>query len=103
MATYPGPGSGPPSPADGRWWAIPWPIVCGESGGNFHVNADGGYQVIPSTWRAHTPSHKQERRLERRYHVHLHFGSTGGSSAPLEQHVVAHIARQAGEPWYGLC
>lgn len=103
-ATYRGPGSGPRSPADGRWWSIPyWPIVCGESHGNFYVNDDGGYQIIPSTWRAHTPSRRKRRDLERRYHVHLAFASVAGESGELEQHIVAARAWAAGEPWYGRC
>lgn len=89
VATFPGGahfGHGPPSPADGRWWAKPWPVICGESRGNFHVNADGGYQIIPSTWAAYGGTA---------------FSSTAGGATPLEQHIVAHRAAQAGEAWYG--
>lgn len=88
VATFPGPGHGPLSPADGRWWAIPWCVVAGESGGDFYVNADGGYQIIPSTWAAHGG-----RR----------FADVAGHATPLEQHIIAARARRAGEPWFGGC
>ncbi|MBW8060404.1 MAG: hypothetical protein FVQ78_08790 [Solirubrobacterales bacterium] len=50
----------PPSPPpDLRWagpWAIPWPLVACESGGDYGAlnplsGAGGAYQVLPSTWR----------------------------------------------------
>lgn len=104
VTNYRGPGHGPRSPADGRWWAIPYyPIVCGESHGNFYVNDDGAYQIIPGTWAAHTPTRHEERRLERSYRVHLSFAGLAGESGELEQHIVAARAWLAGEPWYGRC
>lgn len=87
VATYHAPfGHGPPSPADGRWWAKPWPVICGESRGNFYVNADGGYQIIPGTWAAYGGTR---------------YSSTAGGATPLEQHIIAHRAARAGEAWYG--
>lgn len=87
IAPYPGPGSGPLSPSDGRWWAIPWYIVCGESGGNFRVNADGAYQIIPSTWHAFGGGR---------------FAGSAGYASPLEQHIIASRA-WGNTPWYGAC
>lgn len=88
VATHPGPcNGGPRGPADGCWWSIPWQIVCGESGGNFFVNADGAYQIIPSTWAGAGG---------------LRFAPTAGQATPLQQHIIA--ARLWGTtPWYGLC
>lgn len=78
-------GAGPRSPADGRYYAIPWPVVCGESRGDFHVNDDGAYQIIPSTWASYGGGR---------------FAPTAGAATPLEQHIIAHRA-WGHEPWYG--
>lgn len=91
VADEPGPCNGSPrGPADGCYWAIPWYIVCGESHGDFYVNADGAYQIIPSTWQAHGGSE---------------FGSTASAATPLEQHVVAdRVEASSGTgAWYGAC
>jgi hypothetical protein len=48
-------------PRHWRWagpWAIPWPIVSCESGGDYGAlnpssGAGGAYQILPSTWRAY--------------------------------------------------
>lgn len=47
VTPFPGP--------NGSRWAIPWPIVACESGGNFSayngiLGAGGAYQIIPPTW-----------------------------------------------------
>ena len=80
-------GGGPKSPADHRYYAIPWNIVCGESGGNFYVNDDGAYQIIPSTWIAFGGGR---------------FSSVAGDATPLEQHIIADNA-WGKTPWYGNC
>jgi Transglycosylase-like domain len=88
VAPFHGPnGHGRPSPSDGRWWAIPWHIVCGESGGNFWVNADGAYQIIPSTWSSAGGTK---------------YAATAGGATPLEQHIIAHKL-WGTTPWYGDC
>lgn len=87
VATFHAPfGHGRTSPADGRWWAKPWQVICGESRGDFYVNGDGAYQIIPSTWATHGGTR---------------YAATAGGATPLEQHVIAHRAARAGEPWYG--
>lgn len=88
ITPFDGPCNGsPPGPADGCHWAIPWSIVCGESGGDFYVNADGAYQIIPSTWASAGG---------------LAYASTAGGATPMAQHIIAH--RLWGTtPWYGLC
>ncbi len=86
VATFPGPGSGPKSPSDGRWWAIPWYIVCGESRGQFHI-PDGAYQIIPSTWQAAGG---------------LKYAANAGDATANEQHQVAHDL-WGHTAWYGSC
>lgn len=107
IATYPGPGSGPRSPHDGRWWSVPYyPIVCGESGGDWWPEpnpADRAYQIIPSTWRAYTPSRGEEHQLERRYRIRLSFGSSAAEGGYLENHIVADRGWRDGTAWYGRC
>jgi transglycosylase-like protein len=90
VAPYPGPGSGPPSPADRRWWSVPWYVVCGESGGDFTINTDGAYQIIPSTWAAYGG---------------LEFAPYPAAATPLEQHIVAARIREGAGlgAWYGAC
>lgn len=80
-------GDGPPRPGDHRYYAIPWYIVCGESGGDFRVNADGAYQIIPGTWAAYGGTQ---------------FAPTAGAATPLQQHIVASRA-WGNTPWYGAC
>jgi hypothetical protein len=81
-------------PADGCWWAVPWYIVCGESGGDFtpdHGNTkDGAYQVIPSTWAAYGG---------------LAFAPYPSAATPLQQHIIANrIVSDVGTgAWYGAC
>lgn len=93
-ATFPSPlGSGPRSPADLRYFAVPYTIVCGESEPHWRGTAafrlpDGAYQIIPSTWAAYGGQR---------------FAATAGGATPLEQHVVAARAWRAGEDWYGRC
>lgn len=107
VAPFRGPiGHGAPSPADQRYWAIPWCVVAGESGGSWWPSgnsADRAYQIIPSTFRAYTPSHHEERQLERRYHVHLSFGGSASASDELENHIVARRGYLGGTAWYGGC
>jgi hypothetical protein len=82
-----GVGHGPRGPADKRWVAIPPAIVCGESGFDFYVNADGMYQIIPSTWISGGGGR---------------YAQTAGAATPLQQHIIAH--RLWGTTaWYGLC
>jgi hypothetical protein len=88
IAPFHGPnGHGSPGPADGRWWAIPWHIVCGESGGNFRVNADGAYQIIPGTWASAGGTR---------------YAPTAGAASPMEQHIIAHEL-WGHTAWYGDC
>lgn len=77
-------GFGGPSPAPG-YFAIDCNVVCGESRGDWHVNADGAYQIIPSTWRGAGGGR---------------FSSTAGGATPLEQSVIAHKL-EGKTPWYG--
>lgn len=80
-------GGGEKHPGDHRYYAIPWYIVCGESGGNFYVNGDGAYQIIPSTWIAFGGGR---------------YSSTAGSATPLQQHIIANKA-WGKTAWYGSC
>lgn len=80
-------GHGPRGPADLRYVAIDPDVVCGESGFDFYVNADGLYQIIPSTWASAGG---------------LAYAPTAGAATPLAQHIIAH--RLWGTTaWYGLC
>lgn len=107
VATFRGPiGHGPRSPADQRYWAIPWCVVAGESGGSWWPPpnaADRAYQIIPGTFRAYTPARSAERALERRYRVRLSFGASAASSSELENHIVARAGYLGGTAWYGGC
>jgi hypothetical protein len=107
VAPFRGPiGHGPRSPADQRYWAIPWCVVAGESGGSWWPSpnaADRAYQIIPSTFRSYTPSRHEERSLERRYQVSLSFGPDAASSSELENHIVARNGYLGGTAWYGGC
>lgn len=107
VAPFRGPiGHGPRSPADQRYWAVPWCVVAGESGGSWWPPGNSGdraYQIIPSTFRAYTPSRAEERSLERRYGVSLSFGASAASSSELENHVVASRGYRGGTAWYGGC
>lgn len=88
IAPYAGNCNGsPPGPADGCYWAIPWYIVCGESGGDFYVNLDGAYQIIPSTWASAGG---------------LAYAPTAGQATPMAQHVIA-AKLWPGTAWYGAC
>src|SRR3954464_7552845 len=49
------PAPAPPAPGPGGPWAIPWPVVQCESGGQNlppnYASASGYYQILASTWR----------------------------------------------------
>lgn len=65
VAPYRGPGgSGPRSPHDGRWWAIPYYIPACESGGggppDFHVGFAGAYGILVATWHQYGDGHWYE-------------------------------------------
>jgi peptidoglycan hydrolase CwlO-like protein len=64
------------SPGPGGPWAIPWPIVQCESGGQNlppnHAGASGYYQMLPSTWRGlggSTPHAYQASKAEQDRHA----------------------------------
>lgn len=71
MTPFPGP--------NGTRWAIPWPIVACESGGNFRayngiLGAGGAYQIIPSTWAGYGGRA---------------FAPVANVASPMAQHIVA--------------
>jgi hypothetical protein len=93
----------PRGPGDGEFYALDCAVVCGESGGHFYppLNPLDGYgQWIASSWSRWVPGRAMERRLERRFHVRLEFGSRAGYSGALEQHIVGWLS-SGNDTWYG--